>query len=262
MGIRFRCPQGHKIHVKSWMAGKRGLCPTCQEKIEIPAQSTAEFLAADSDPALVAQNPAATTPAQPQVSLAPHPSQEIPQTAVPAMPAIVHDPLAENPQAQWYVRHATGQQFGPALGTLLVKWLQEGRIPPDALLWREGWNEWQAAPRVFPQLATRFPPAAISQPAAPAPYAVGTPAAPVITGQPQAHPLDFDAGGRTGGGSPVVYRRRDNSQTVLIVSLLLLLLIAILGGIFAYVISNPPTDENSLWRPKGSVAPRTDTRAI
>jgi hypothetical protein len=39
MGIRFRCPNGHKLHVKSFLAGKRGICPECGVKVEIPAQS-------------------------------------------------------------------------------------------------------------------------------------------------------------------------------------------------------------------------------
>ena len=44
MGIRFRCPNGHKLHVKSFQAGKRGRCPQCGVKLLIPLES---------DPALV-----------------------------------------------------------------------------------------------------------------------------------------------------------------------------------------------------------------
>ena len=40
MGIRFYCPNGHKLNVKSFQAGKRGICPYCGAKIEIPTQST------------------------------------------------------------------------------------------------------------------------------------------------------------------------------------------------------------------------------
>lgn len=36
MGIRFSCPNGHKLHVKTFLAGKRGVCPQCGVKIEIP----------------------------------------------------------------------------------------------------------------------------------------------------------------------------------------------------------------------------------
>ena len=39
MGIRFRCPNGHKLHVKGFLAGKRGLCPQCGVKLTIPLES-------------------------------------------------------------------------------------------------------------------------------------------------------------------------------------------------------------------------------
>jgi hypothetical protein len=39
MGIKFYCPNGHKIHVKSFLAGKKGLCPKCGVRIEIPRES-------------------------------------------------------------------------------------------------------------------------------------------------------------------------------------------------------------------------------
>jgi hypothetical protein len=36
MGIRFTCPSGHKLHVKSFLAGKRGICPHCGATFQIP----------------------------------------------------------------------------------------------------------------------------------------------------------------------------------------------------------------------------------
>jgi hypothetical protein len=36
MGIRFSCPNGHKLHVKAFLAGRRGICPQCGAKIQIP----------------------------------------------------------------------------------------------------------------------------------------------------------------------------------------------------------------------------------
>jgi GYF domain 2 len=41
MGIRFLCPSGHKLNVKSFLAGKRGICPHCGAKFEIPFESVA-----------------------------------------------------------------------------------------------------------------------------------------------------------------------------------------------------------------------------
>jgi hypothetical protein len=36
MGIRFNCPNGHKLNVKEFLAGKRGVCPQCAAKFIIP----------------------------------------------------------------------------------------------------------------------------------------------------------------------------------------------------------------------------------
>jgi hypothetical protein len=41
MGIRFTCPNGHKLHVKAHQAGKRGVCPQCGAKILIPTEAQA-----------------------------------------------------------------------------------------------------------------------------------------------------------------------------------------------------------------------------
>src|SRR5882757_10659327 len=39
MGIRFNCPNGHKLNVKEFLAGKRGVCPQCGAKFIIPTQA-------------------------------------------------------------------------------------------------------------------------------------------------------------------------------------------------------------------------------
>lgn len=41
MGIRVTCPNGHKLHVKSHLAGKRGICPKCGASTPIPAEAPA-----------------------------------------------------------------------------------------------------------------------------------------------------------------------------------------------------------------------------
>jgi len=40
MGIRFFCPNGHKLNVKEQQAGQRGKCPKCGVKLLIPLEST------------------------------------------------------------------------------------------------------------------------------------------------------------------------------------------------------------------------------
>src|SRR5439155_9950424 len=39
MGIKFHCPNGHKLNVKSFLAGKKGVCPKCGTRMRIPTAS-------------------------------------------------------------------------------------------------------------------------------------------------------------------------------------------------------------------------------
>jgi hypothetical protein len=39
MGIRFFCPNGHKLNVKAFLAGQKGICPYCGCKVDIPLES-------------------------------------------------------------------------------------------------------------------------------------------------------------------------------------------------------------------------------
>jgi hypothetical protein len=39
MGIRLQCPNGHKVHVKAFLAGKRGVCPQCGTRFDIPTDA-------------------------------------------------------------------------------------------------------------------------------------------------------------------------------------------------------------------------------
>jgi hypothetical protein len=42
MGIRFNCPSGHKLNVKEFLAGKRGVCPQCGAKCVSPTPAEAQ----------------------------------------------------------------------------------------------------------------------------------------------------------------------------------------------------------------------------
>jgi hypothetical protein len=50
MGIRFTCPNGHKLHVKAFLAGKRGVCPQCGAKILIPTEEESQQQVAPAPP--------------------------------------------------------------------------------------------------------------------------------------------------------------------------------------------------------------------
>lgn len=272
MGIRFQCPNGHPIHVKSFLAGKRGICPHCEAKFIIPQESGGQAPPAprkkrhswSDDGASESMPPDQQTPdgtdapaptggaafAQPSgngiqlnapVSLpseqgrlpqdsaraAPvahtpavagaSPAQPI-QPAAPVNPAAPAgaDPIAEAPQAMWYVRPPTGGQFGPAAGEILRRWIGEGRVSADSMVWREGWAEWRQAGQALPQLRGVVHPA----PAAPA----------AVFGDPAAIAV------KPGGGSGPARRRKSNSMTVAIVVVMILLAI-VLAAIFAWVLN-------------------------
>ncbi len=60
--------------------------------------------------------------------------------------------FAESSDAVWYVRPPSGGEYGPARGEVMQKWLAEGRVSADTLVWREGWPEWRLAGPLFPNL--------------------------------------------------------------------------------------------------------------
>lgn len=203
MGIKFRCPNGHKLNVKEIdpatgrrVVGKVGYCPKCGARFRIPPggqavpepsdssilDDPAPLTAPDDSGALVpAHGPAvadrvraSTTGMRAaaneslkssesgraprvgaggnhaQAATAPAPSSSF-RSAAPRWPA-----LEEAPEAIWYVRPPMGGQYGPARGDVMRQWLLEGRVPDDALVWREGWPDWVAAGSVFPGLAELF----------------------------------------------------------------------------------------------------------
>jgi hypothetical protein len=242
MGIRFYCPNGHKLNVKTFLAGKRGICPRCGAKFEIPQESVrapGQKLAAGAAqagpaaavslagapipppgaavnlkspiplpiggappvgagmvsgvsaaasgntvggpiaPAGTAAMPLAMQPtalpmirpfaplspvASPGISPAGFPSSAAGNLAAAPIPVMragaaiaspaanAPDPIAEAPAAIWYVRPASGGQFGPAAGEVMRQWLTQRRVGADSMLWREGWSDWKKAVVVFPSL--------------------------------------------------------------------------------------------------------------
>jgi hypothetical protein len=204
MGVRFQCPNGHKLHVKAELAGKRGICPECGARFVVPSFSGGRVPedvsatpppGAASSPAPVAtaraaqqtqtatakghggppssvviktQTPPPTSApiaqpvdqpiaqpterpvAQPVAqSLPPSPAAAEPDSAPSAAPAI--DPIA------WYVRPASGGQFGPATTEVFQQWIADGRVAVDSWVWRTGWADWKAGSEALALLADRPP---------------------------------------------------------------------------------------------------------
>ncbi|MBU4272400.1 MAG: DUF4339 domain-containing protein [Planctomycetes bacterium] len=172
MGIRFYCPNGHKLNVKDFQAGRNGICPFCGAKMQIPLESTrpsfrrrqsqsqeggCEAPAASEatvdeigSPTVAAAAPSPDRTRTPSADSAP---------SAAASPAESADPLAEAGEVVWYVRPTSGGQFGPATADCMRTWLAEGRIAVETLVWHEGWRDWRDAGDVFPQLsrAASFP---------------------------------------------------------------------------------------------------------
>lgn len=116
MGIRFLCPNGHKLNVKSELAGKRASCPECGAKFVIPATDT------NGDSVSVA---AALTASAAAATVA---------------------------SAGWYLRTPAGEQFGPATTDEFRSLIIAGRIAGDTPIWRDGWPAWKHAREVPDEL--------------------------------------------------------------------------------------------------------------
>lgn len=167
MGIRFYCPNGHKLNVKDFQAGRNGICPFCGSKIQIPLESTRPSShqrqpqpqeggcedPAASEATVDEMDSPTVAAAAPPPDRNPTPSADsAPSTA--ALPAEAADPLAEAGEVVWYVRPTSGGQFGPATADCMRTWLAEGRIAAETLVWHEGWRDWRDAGDVFPQLSS------------------------------------------------------------------------------------------------------------
>ena len=149
MGIRFYCPNGHKLNVKDFQAGKRGICPYCEVRFRIPRES--QIPRRNKHRQVPALGPAIEHAANPFTGGAQNPSSKL-ATEVVSSAGNGATEKAPNPGASWYVRPPSGGQFGPAEGSVFLNWIDEGRVSCDTLVWREGWQEWQSAGAVFPGL--------------------------------------------------------------------------------------------------------------
>lgn len=262
MGIKFLCPNGHKLNVKSFLKGKKAICPKCGTRVIVPDDSQdiseeqdsgAELAMAstlDAAAGASSANPAAsngsgsgapTIPPAPAV-VPSHPAPSKVSSAKEAAPATSAgqpsvNPIDEAPTAVWYVRPATGGQFGPASGEIMRGWISEGRVGASSLVWRAGWPEWRAASAVFPALGKLLAsPVATATVQAVAARPVAVSAAP----QPS---LPAQQGTLPSGEvlTPVAQalrkRRRRNDQT-LIISGILLVVTLVLVAVLVFVWQN------------------------
>jgi len=251
MGVRFFCSGcGRKLNVKAFQAGRRGLCPYCGGGIQIPTESTRpgsrspkgqsdhapdpEAVGATAPRIQSAAQTAGSTPWEGESQPAASPSPEewhgrldpvemaIADAADLSQAASVRPPPgppAETVEMVWYVRPSGGGQYGPAPTQVIEAWIAEGRVSADALVWREGWRDWQEAVLAFPQLGAGD--------AGPEPGAITAPGTTSPAGAVGAHRRSS--------------RRRSTAWNTAVITVLVLAVI-VLVGMFLWVLAGgfPP----------------------
>jgi hypothetical protein len=260
MGIRITCPHCSKqLNVKSFLAGKRGVCPDCKNKFDIPAGGRdnviieveesdhttvvrhEEMLRQEraSQPPMLAASPVAVASAGASQPLSPAAQAGVPVAApVVAAPVVPQaapvaaavpvaarpDPIVQAPHASWHLCSPTGNRYGPVVGEVLRQWIAERRVTPDTLVWREGWTDWQRADAVLAEFA----------PAQPALVTAG----PVAVGVPAAAPaveVPLFSTDSTRVSVSRSYARRSNNMRGLMIALLVIAVL-ILAPLLGYVL--------------------------
>lgn len=129
------------------------------------APVTAASTAAERPAAAPSASPAGSSPAAVPAAAPPAGTAAPQAPAAPAGP----DPLREDPAAMWYLRHPTGNQYGPTRAEDFRRWIDQRRVTQDCMVWRTGWPQWRRAGDVFgDMLRGGAPPAASPAMAAPA----------------------------------------------------------------------------------------------
>lgn len=202
MGIRFCCPNGHKLNVKTELAGKVGVCPKCGAKTAIPTESVftpeefrslrepnafgdandsaqsssseSEKRGAPSDSGSAFVDAASDASDDGQFASA-NASQSDSASDADAQNGLraafdddattdrrrenwfddADDPL-QDPNVVWCVQTPDNRSYGPAPSSTLKTWIQEKRISPEMFVWREGWERWEEAGAVFPEVRRIF----------------------------------------------------------------------------------------------------------
>jgi hypothetical protein len=239
MGIRFLCPNGHKLNVKAELAGKRGSCPECGAKLMIPAATAA------------------------------------PQQSPPAAIVVeAQSPGAPPAGTAWHLRSATGEQHGPLSELQLRAWIASGRMTANTHVWREGWPEWRLASDVADQLPTPLVAAPVAapevQPQPPSEFPVAVPIEAVETAvavAPTIPELDIEPV-TTGGAvntdpaalsaSAYTDQRRRNKQKQITLAIAMLVAVVVLAGVLYWVVSlnsSVPTETTTTSSPPPQQSP-------
>lgn len=188
MGIRFLCIHcENRLNVKASQAGQEGECPHCGKTILVPTKSTIpsplekarprrrpshvgsdskiELLDTENDPSIglpmnrainTAGARASKAPAAPKrANSNPTSSSNSFELDKPGPPESLGkiDPIAEAPKRVWYFRSREIGEKGPLRAKAMREHVDRGEVTVGCIVWREDWEDWMPAEKVFPALA-------------------------------------------------------------------------------------------------------------
>jgi hypothetical protein len=150
MGVRFECPAGHKLHVKAHLAGQRGICPECGLRFIVPNFSGGRVAEAPAGGGSSGSNRFVSVSLESSDSFA----AGLDQAAAGIGPA------ADGGGVGWFVRPASGGQYGPIDAAGFQQWVSEGRVSGDSWVWRTGWSDWKSGREALQLFAAETAPLA------------------------------------------------------------------------------------------------------
>ena len=152
MPIDIQCSECKKrFRVPDKFGGRRIKCPNCHEPIAVRSVEDSGTAAPGEEPAADSGTGAAAVIEERPVA---GPEAVQPGAAPAAGAGPESDvPAAAEDQGQWYLQTDDGEQYGPVDREELNAWVAEGRIDGTCQLLCDGWDQWQWADEVFPQLA-------------------------------------------------------------------------------------------------------------
>ena len=138
MPIEFPCPACQKkLKTPQKYAGKKVKCPYCQASVRVAGERP------EASSALV--SPFAKSGGSSQVAPPPPPQQGA--ATAPKQPA-----ATSSGKREWHVMTDDNDTYGPVSRAELERWVTEGRLDDTCQVLCEGWEQWQWADEVFPEL--------------------------------------------------------------------------------------------------------------